>query len=300
MKFVQVCHYDAFSNEPNKGNPAGVVLDANELTDAQMQDIASRVGFNETAFICKSAKADFKIRYFTPGHEMDLCGHATIATIYALTTKGLIANKTEITIDTNIGVLPISISKSPSGEAYITMQHAPPQFEAFLGSKKDLAQSLGIAENDIDDEFPIVYGSTGVWTLLVPIKYIDIFKNMKPNNQLFPSILRQKPKVSIHPFCFETYSPNTDIHARHFSSPFSGTIEDPVTGTASGVMGAYFAKYIEHFDRGSQKFVIEQGQEINKDGKVIVEIATNDNNFDVKITGSAVYVKDFTLDLANN
>lgn len=300
MKFVQVCHYDAFSNEPNKGNPAGVVLDANELTDAQLQNIASRVGFNETAFICKSAKADFKIRYFTPGHEMDLCGHATIATIYALTTKGLIANKTEITIDTNIGVLPISISKSPSGEAYITMQHAPPQFEAFLGSKKDLTQSLGIAESDLDDKFPIVYGSTGVWTLLVPIKSIDIFKNMKPNNQLFPSILQQKPKVSVHPFCVETYSSNTDMHARHFSSPFSGTIEDPVTGTASGVMGAYFIKYIKPFDRGVQRFVIEQGQEISKDGKVIVEVITNDNNFDVKITGSAVYVNDFTLVIANN
>lgn len=300
MKLVQVYHYDAFSNEPNKGNPAGIVLDADNLTDAQMQNIASRVGFNETAFICKSTKADFKIRYFTPGHEMDLCGHATIATIYALTTKGLIADKTEITIDTNIGVLPISISKSPSGETYITMQHAPPQFEAFLGSKKDLTQSLGIAESDLDDKFPIVYGSTGVWTLLVPIKSIDIFKNMKPNNQLFPSILQQKPKVSVHPFCIETHSSNTDMHARHFSSPFSGTIEDPITGTASGVMGAYFVNYIEHFNQGSQKLVIEQGQEIGKHGQVIVEVTPDEYNVDVKICGTAVYVKDFTLDLTNN
>ena len=81
---IKVHHYDAFSNTPNKGNPAGVVLDANDLTELEMQDIAQQVGFNETAFVQNSDFADFKLRYFTPGQEMNLCGHATMATLYAL------------------------------------------------------------------------------------------------------------------------------------------------------------------------------------------------------------------------
>ncbi len=61
---------------------------------------------------------------------------------------------------------------------------------------------------------------------------------MKPKTNLFPSILKEVPNASIHPFCLETKKQHTHIHARHFSSPYSGTIEDPATGTTSGVMGA--------------------------------------------------------------
>lgn len=63
MKSVKVYHYDAFSKVPDKGNPAGVVLNGDELTDKQMQEIAFKVGFNETAFPVKSGEADLGIRF---------------------------------------------------------------------------------------------------------------------------------------------------------------------------------------------------------------------------------------------
>ncbi|MGY3189277.1 PhzF family phenazine biosynthesis protein [Lysinibacillus sp. TE18511] len=68
MKIVTVHHYDAFSTIPNKGNPAGVVVEGDQYSEIEMQDIAEQVGFNETAFAQKSDKADLRIRYFTPGH----------------------------------------------------------------------------------------------------------------------------------------------------------------------------------------------------------------------------------------
>lgn len=77
MKNIKVLHYDAFSQYPNKGNPAGVVLGADQLSDSDMQSIAHEVGFNETVFVVASDKADLRLRYFTPGHEINLCGHAT-------------------------------------------------------------------------------------------------------------------------------------------------------------------------------------------------------------------------------
>lgn len=176
VKSVQVYHYDSFSTEANKGNPAGVVLDTENLTDREMQEIASRVGFNETAFPVKSDKPDLRIRFFTPGHEMNLCGHATIATIYALKEKQLLKNKNELTIETKAGILTIRMNVSHNDQIFITMQHATPQFETFNGSKKALAYALDIDEEDIDENLPVLYGSTGVWTLLVPVHNLATLK----------------------------------------------------------------------------------------------------------------------------
>ncbi|WP_299087398.1 PhzF family phenazine biosynthesis isomerase [uncultured Metabacillus sp.] len=291
MKAVKVYHYDAFSNQPNKGNPAGVVFKGEDLTDEEMQEIALKVGFNETSFPVKSAIADFGIRYFTPGHEMNLCGHATMATVFALKMNGLLGDKTDFTIETKAGVLPIKIRSTP--KTSITMKQASPQFKEFNGSKEDLANSIGLTIEDLAGEFPILYGSTGTWTLLIPINTLDSFKKMKPNNKLFPTILKEMPNASIHPFCLETYDPNADMHARHFSSPYSGTIEDAVTGTASGVMGAYYATYINSDFEKSLNLVVEQGHEIGKDGRVMVQVLKNNDNYDIEITGNAVYVKEF-------
>jgi PhzF family phenazine biosynthesis protein len=290
LKKIRVYHYDAFSNIPNMGNPAGVVLDGESLDEEQMREVAAKVGFNETAFPLKSDIADLRIRYFTPGHEIDLCGHATMATIYALKMKGLLGDKHELTIETKAGVLPIRLNSSNG--LYITMKQASPQFQEFNGSLQDLTLSMGIDEGDIETELPILYGSTGTWTLLIPIKNLDVFKRMHPNNKLFPNILKEMPQASIHPFCLETYDSKAHMHARHFSSPYSGTIEDPVTGTASGVMGAYYVRNIDK-QSPSINLLIEQGHEIGRDGRIQVTV-TNSGN-DIEITGNACYVNEFEV-----
>lgn len=206
---------------------------------------------------------------------MNLCGHATMATVYALKTKGLLGKKTDLTIETRAGVLPIKLHSTAKKEIRITMNQTAPIFEAFHGSKKDLAHSIGLEENDIHDNFPILYGSTGTWTLLIPIKKLEAFNRMKVNNKNIPSILKEMPKSSVHPFCMEAYDEEADMHARHFSSPYSGTVEDAVTGTASGVMGAYYAKYIRKDTKDALKLVVEQGNEIGRDGRVGVQVSKN-------------------------
>lgn len=296
MKSIKVYHYDAFTKEANKGNPAGIVFDSDNLTEEEMHNIAHKVGFNETAFVLKSGVADLKLRYFTPGQEMSLCGHATIATLYALKTRGVLGDNKEITVETQAGILPIRVNSSTNNEITITMQQADPQFKEFKGSKKDLANLIGLNEGDIDDNLPVVYGSTGTWTLLVPIHQLSDFNKMKPENASFPSLLKEEPRASIHPFCLKTFDSLADMHGRHFSSPYSGTTEDPVTGTASGVMGAFYAKYIKRNDFDtSLNLIIEQGNEIQKDGRVIVSISKSGTSYDVKVTGNAVYVKKFEM-----
>lgn len=104
------------------------------------------------------------------------------------------------------------------------------------------------------------------------------------------------PKASIHPFCLETYDNTADMHARHFSSPYSGTIEDPVTGTASGVMGAYYARYIDKLS-DQLELLVEQGQEMDKTGRVHVSVTKNHDSHEVEITGTARFVREFDIDI---
>ncbi|EJQ95277.1 phenazine biosynthesis protein PhzF family protein [Bacillus cereus ISP3191] len=297
MKTINVFHYDAFTNKPNMGNPAGIVLDADGLTEEEMQRIAEKVGFNETSFVLSSEVADRRMRYFTPGYEMDLCGHGTVGTIYALRERGLLEEKASLTIETKAGISPIQIGVNENGETFIKMRQTAPQFKDFAGSKEELAPSIGLEVNDLDVSLPIVYGSTGNWTVIVPVKNLDVCERMKPNNEVFPSVLKEIPNASIHPICLETYDEKVHMHGRHFSSAYAGTIEDPVTGTASGVMGAYYATYVEKDFDHEMELIVEQGQEIHKDGRVTVYVTKDveSEKLQIDIAGTAVYVKEFEV-----
>ncbi|OES45125.1 PhzF family phenazine biosynthesis isomerase [Domibacillus iocasae] len=295
MVKVDVKHIDAFSSIPEKGNPAGVVLNGDDYTEKQMLAIAAAVGFNETAFVVSSNVADFRIRYFTPGHEINLCGHATMGTVYALRMNGLL-EQSDFIIETNVGLLPIHVHEE-NNQLLITMQHAKPEFQPFKGSRSDLAASIGLREEDLHTTYPIVYGSTGIWTLIIPIKELASFEKMNPVTENFPSVLTEMPKASLHPICFEVRDDENDMHARHFSSPYSGTIEDAVTGTASGVMGAYYKTFVNKDMALPATLIVEQGHEINRDGRVYVHVKEELEQLDISISGTAVYVKSIDVEI---
>jgi len=289
---IQAFHVEAFSSNRGAGNPAGVVLDAQLLTESEMQAIARSVGFNETVFILPSDRADIQFRYFTPGHEVNLCGHATIAAFVTLNARGLLPAKTParaLTFETKAGILTATVETTESGNVLVEMTQSPARFEKFGGDRAALSAALNIKEEDIHPTLPLLYGSTGLWTLVVPVLDLSVIRRMKPSNQDFPGILLEMPGASIHPFCLETIDPEAVMHARHFSSPRSGTIEDPVTGTASGVLGAYYREYI-HGAQDESPLIVEQGQEIGRDGRVKVWAIKNDDSYAVRIAGAGCIV----------
>lgn len=292
MKNVNVLYAEAFSNQKNKGNPAAIVFDADVLNTDEMQYIAKEIGFNETTFILKSKVADIRLRYFTPNHEMSLCGHGTVASIHEFMLRNKIKGSNRISIETLAGILRVYYDNNLQE---VTMEQSQPEFIAFNGDIEKLAHSININTADIDDRYPILYGSTGTWTLLIPIKHINTFEKMKPNNKEFTNILEKIPTSSIHPFSLETIHTNNDMHGRHFSATHSGTVEDPVTGTASGVMGAYYIKYIKNVDNARLR--IEQGHEIGRDGLVKVSVAIRDSKIDVKISGTSIFIKEKIINI---
>ena len=294
MKNVKVYHYDAFTKTAGKGNPAGVIVEAQEYTTEKMQEIARQIGFSECAFILPSDRADFKLRYFTPGAEVDLCGHATMASVYAL-YKDTPSHEAPIhkKVETKSGIIDIVYTPSNSE---VVMTQSDAQFVPFGGDQAALANAIGLAESDIDAELPIVYGSTGLWTVIVPIKTLAAFSRMTPNNKLFSGILKEIPNASVHPICVETLKKTTHLHGRHFSPAITGRIEDPITGTACGVMGAYYIAYM-HPSLENCDILIEQGQDAGYDGIVHVWAHKEDGAIKVKIAGTAVEVATLSAQL---
>ena len=291
---IQILHFDVFTLEPGKGNPAGIVLSADALDENTMQLIAAAAGYNDTAFVSASRQAEFQIRYFSPRKEVDLCGHATIAASIALHAHGFFAERPiphGFSIETKAGILPITIEEDTSGEKIVLMSQADARFRNFNGDLTSLCEALGISTTDLNMDFPVVYGSTGRWTLIFPVRDLDAIRRMRPRNAMFMDVMNDMPTgTSIHPFCMETIGKDVDMHARHFSAPGSGTVEDPVTGAASGVLGAYCQEFTKEKRKQSLPLIIEQGYEVGRPGHVFVWAEKQANSYKVRIAGNACFV----------
>ncbi len=220
---MRVWTYDSFTNIVGGGNPAGVVIltyehlqadeclhkneclqvneelheTARELSDAEMLEIARRVGFSETAFVSKSDKADFKVRFFTPSDEVDLCGHATIAVFSHLFGTGKIGEG-RFTQETKAGILGINIDHS--GEVF--MEQAVPVFSDII-SKEEIADSLGIFVNDMPENLPVEIVSTGLRDIIIPVKSLDILRGIEPDFLKVKEISRKYQAVGYHIFTTE-------------------------------------------------------------------------------------------------
>lgn len=288
---IDVLIYDAFTAVPGKGNPAGIVLNAEKLKDEEMQSVAAALGFNETAFITVNADGGIAFRYFTPGHEVPMCGHATVAGTYALAERGILPGKGTYAVRTGSGELAIDVLAGDRIRIGMTQSHY--REEAFNGSREELARVIGLEADALDEQYPLRYASTGLWTLLVPVKKLSDFGRMRPLTKEFPQVLKENERASIHPFCLEAHDPACQMHARHFSSPFSGTVEDAVTGTASGAMGEYWIRHVRPAEK-AQFLRIEQGTEIGREGFVDAEVSP-DPKVPVRIYGTAVYAGRETL-----
>lgn len=270
----------AFTKNKNEGNPAGVVLNANGLTDSEMVQIAARLGFSESAFVQNpTGNGDYRLRFFTPTQEVDLCGHATIAAFYTLLETGVISlaenESVTKTQESKAGILPVTIHE----DGLIVMTQPNPQFYEPVKNRKEVADLLGIEEEDLIKEYPIQAVSTGAYKLMIPVRSRNVLFSIIPDLDGIAAYSRDHQVRGFHVFTLDTIDKTSDFHARQFN-PLIGINEDPITGIAAGALGAYAVK---HKISPKTNFVIEQGNIMNKPGKIFVEIGE-----EVKVGGYAV------------
>ena len=278
---------NAFTDSINGGNPAGVVLNSPDMTDKQMASISKQLNVSETAFVFPSNKADFKIRFFSPSIEVDLCGHATIGTFYAMAVEGFFPNtkNSVVTQETKAGILPVSIEFFEDRNINrVMMTQEKPILKDISLNIFEIADSLNISEDNIDSSLPKQAVSTGLFTLPICIKTFEILKSIKPDFDKIKKICEKFDLGSFHLFTFQTLEARSIYHSRNFP-PVYGINEDPVTGTANGAVCSYLLlNKIIH----ENNLICEQGDIISRPGRVFVEI----NKDSVIVGGKARIVKE--------
>jgi len=274
---------DAFTAEPLSGNAAGVVPDANDLSEGQMQSIARELAVSETAFILPSGPADRQLRYFTPRQEVDLCGHATVAAHAHLRESGAIDAGTH-TVETNVGVLDVDVES----DGTVWMTQDGPRIERVDVDYDRLASALGIdpaAMQDVGADAPVAVASTGLPFLIVPVNFLEHLGAADPDFAAVAALADEYDAAGIYAFTFDALGAESTLHARAFA-PDVGIDEDPVTGTASGACGAYLRE-IGAFDEFPEEMRFEQGHFLDRPGEVRVRVAG-----DVRVGGRAVTALD--------
>lgn len=278
-RHIEIFQIDAFTSEPFKGNPAAVVFD-NSLNADEMHSIAAEMNLSETAFLSDTEKADYNLRWFTPKSEVNLCGHATIASLHFLYEKNLIKENSQISFNTKSGI--VSAGKL---EAYYFMKLPFVSFSKAEFSIKNLYDALGIDSNHIKYD---AFISSNRY-LYISVDNLRTLFNLKPDFIRLTEIISSQNIFSdIAVYTLQTVEKDSVAHLRFFA-PVEGIYEDPVTGSAAGplLMLLKNQNLIENFSE-DKIYSIEQGDILNRHGRVGVSL--NETKRELKIYGKAVTV----------
>jgi len=254
MKVYQV---DAFADRLFSGNPAAVCIVTDAIDDHLMQQIAMEMNLSETAFLQKK-DAGFDLRWFTPTTEVDLCGHATLASAHVLWESGLLPKDTTATFHTRSGVL-----KATHATEGITLDF-PAQPPEETDAPPALIDSLNAQ--------PVYAGYNGTDYLFV-VEDEDTVLSLTPD-------FRQMREVDMRGVIVTAPSNNPGIaFMSRFFAPAAGVDEDPVTGSAHCCLGPYWSQQLG-------KTTMQAHQASRRGGKLQVTLKNNR----ILLTGNAITV----------
>lgn len=254
----RIYQVDAFTDEPFKGNPAGVMIIDDNVTSDWMQNVALEMNLSETAFIIPN-KMGFKIRYFTPTMEVPLCGHATLASSHIIYELGIKTKQESIEFKAEGADLTINIKND-----WIVMNF--PRYPIYkIEILKDFKISLGF--NPIE-----MYSSIYDWIIAVAENESDI-SNAEPNFELM-----KKNGLGHLMITSISDSQRSDFVVRCFA-PASGINEDPVTGSAHCALTPLWSEKLG-------KTELDSLQLSKRTGRLQVKL----NNDRVEIKGKAITI----------
>lgn len=257
---------NSFTFNGTGGNPAGVVLDERITEEKDMLSIAKQMNLSETAFIRKIDNSVYNVRFFTPECEVDLCGHATIATFYLLGSVGYIEGINEGLVKvqqiTKAGKLSIEIVYKDGLIQNVFMEQAHPKEVLTDLSLNEIANSLNINLDDFGIEENNVYPeiiSTGIKDIIIPVKNRGILNNITPNYNEITRISKKYDVCGMHVFSLDDIN---SVSCRNFA-PLVGINEESATGTSNGALIYYLKK----------NKVIENNYLVSKQGEALNQLS---------------------------
>jgi len=281
---MQIYIVDAFTTKIFSGNQAGVVmLDEDEfLPDAFMLDLAGELKHSETAFLKRRDECSFDIRYFTPEAEVDLCGHATIASFVTLYRENV--------IDT--GVYSLYTKKEKLAvwldQGYVWMEMGSPMLIRDFNEEEaaELYQAYGLTKDHMHKQLRPKIIQTGLADIFLPVNSEEDLANLKQDSQRVKTLSEKYQVTGVHAFVCGDKASKQDYTAkcRNFA-PLFGIEEEAATGTSNGGL-AYFL-YLENIVKMDEVHVFLQGEEMGKSSVIKSALYQKDNKCFVKIGGTA-------------
>ena len=301
-RFLQL---DVFTDRAFCGNPLAVFPEAEGIPDEQMGKIAREMNLSETVFVLKSesGQALRRLRIFTPMREIPFAGHPIVGTWAALTGEGVVPlpdggnGWQRIFHEVGIGVLPVDIEFKDGQAVQVVMTQGA--FEVIheiddAHEQAEVARALGLNREDLDESLPIQVITTGLSCLAVPVRSLADLRDIRVDAGRLAEIYTRHGGTGCHAFTRETLEVGASrAHARFFA-PADNIPEDPATGSACGALGGYLVHHgalnLEPED-GRYKFVIEQGDFINRPSRIYLDVKGEKGNVEeVKVGGLAVLV----------
>ena len=249
---IDVQIVNAFVDGEAGGNPAGVVLDADNLEQSQKLAIAAALGLSETAFVSGSDQAAFKLEFFTPSRQIAHCGHATIATFSLLRQLGRVGEgwTSKETVDGNRDIL-------IAGEMAFMQQLAPRYRDIDADSTlyQELLAALRIDAQQLMPEVLPSVVNTGNGFLIVPLRDEATLAGLKPDQALIERLSEQLDLIGFYVFSSQVRVAGRDAGARMFA-PRYGIEEEAATGMAAGPLACFLR---DRLGLTASRLLIEQG-----------------------------------------
>ena len=279
MTSPAILRYTAFTDTPEGGNPAGVVLDASALSDAEMQRIAKDLAYSESAFVTTRADGSYDVRYFSPAMEVPFCGHATIATAVALAERD---GAGPLTFHTQAGEIPIS-TQGDNGAVTATLTSVAPHVEPAPQALLDGAlEALGWTPDELDPLLPPRVSYAGARHLILAAKTRARLKDLDYDFDKLKAIMHAHELVTVDLVQRED---ETTFHARN-PFPVGGVVEDPATGAAAAAFGAYLRH--EGLITPPATITVHQGVDMGRPSLLTIEIAPEAERPEIRVSGRAV------------
>jgi PhzF family phenazine biosynthesis protein len=296
---IQVHQVDAFTRERFTGNPAGVVLNADGLSEVQMLAIARELNNADTAFILAPENKDHAVRarFFTPRTEVGFVGHATVAAHYVLSRRHGAPRR--LRQKSKAGVVDIEIRGVDEDRSIAIRQSTPPMGRE-LNDRERLAvlDALALATDDLDPRCPLRIVGSSSTRLIIGVRTEDALKHLKPDVNRLTTLSAQLGAAGYFVFTLKPAGGTHLTESRMFC-PALGISEDPVSGNAHGLLGVYLAHHgFVAKNEARVSFTGVQGHQLHRPGRVIVELEIKDGAIDgVWIIGQAVSIFETEIEI---
>ena len=273
-----ILSYAAFTETPEGGNPAGVVLDASGLDDSDMLKIAADLGYSETAFVvARDTPNEYDVRYFAPAAEVPFCGHATIATAVALAERD---GAGTLVFHTKAGAVPVH-TEGTTGEITATLTSVEPHTEDVPQDVLDNAlDALGWDKRELDEALPPRIAYAGARHLILAAKTRERLADLDYDFEALKQLMLDLDLTTVDLVYRED---ETTFHARN-PVPVGGVVEDPATGAAA----AAFGNYLRDTENVTAPATVTVHQGVDMGRPSLLTITIDSERPEIRVSGRAV------------